>query len=107
MLSLVDAGPLQARTVPSVYDDPCGKQHFREIPTPDFVRTLRQYHILNSMLDSYIYLQNPAWVFRGNVVSHMDDDALAQPHVIFVNGLAQSGVGKSRKCCFPHGPFYV
>jgi hypothetical protein len=23
------------------------------------------------MLDSYIYLQNPAWVFRGNVVSHM------------------------------------
>ena len=27
----------------------------------------------------------------------------AQPHVIFVNGLAQSGVGKSRKCCFPHG----
>jgi len=50
---------------------PCGKQHFREIPTPDFVRTLRQYPILNSMLDSYIYLQNPAWVFRGNVVSHM------------------------------------
>jgi hypothetical protein len=52
VLSLVDAGQLQARTVPSVYDD-----------------------------------------------------ALAQPHVIFVNGLAQSGVGKSRKCCFPHGPF--
>ncbi len=50
---------------------PCGKQHFREIPTPDFVRTLRPYPILNSMLDSYIYLQNPAWVFRGNVVSHM------------------------------------
>jgi hypothetical protein len=25
------------------------------------------------MLKSYIYLQNPAWVFRGNVVSHMDD----------------------------------
>jgi hypothetical protein len=24
-------------------------------------------------------------------------------HVIFVNGLAQSGVGKSRKGCFPHG----
>ncbi len=23
------------------------------------------------MLDSYIYLQNTAWVFRGNVVSHM------------------------------------
>ena len=22
--------------------------------------------------------------------------------VIFVNGLAQSGVGKSRQCCFPH-----
>ena len=33
--------------------------------------TLRHYPILNSMLDSYIYLQNPAWVFRGNVVSHM------------------------------------
>jgi hypothetical protein len=32
---------------------PCGKQHFREIPTPDFVRTLRPYPILNSMLDSY------------------------------------------------------
>jgi hypothetical protein len=29
-------------------------------------------NILNSMLDSHIYLQNPAWVFRGNVVSHMD-----------------------------------
>jgi hypothetical protein len=55
---------------------PCGKQHFREIPTPDFVRTLRPYPILNSMLDSYIYLQNPAWVFRGNVVSHMDTDRL-------------------------------
>ncbi len=51
---------------------PCGKQHFREIPTPDFVRTLRPYPILNSMLDSNIYLQNPAWVFRGNVVSHME-----------------------------------
>jgi len=50
---------------------PCGKQHFREIPTPDFVRTLRLYPILNGMLDSYICLQNPAWVFRGNVVSHM------------------------------------
>jgi hypothetical protein len=25
---------------------PCGKQHFREIPTPDFVRTLRPYPIL-------------------------------------------------------------
>ncbi len=34
--------------------------------------TLRPYPILNSMLDSYIYLQNPAWVFSGNVVSHMD-----------------------------------
>jgi hypothetical protein len=51
--------------------EPCGKQHFREIPTPDFVRTLRPYPILNGMLDSYICLQNPAWVFRGNVVSHM------------------------------------
>ena len=50
---------------------PCGKQHFRELPTPDFVRTLRPYPILNSMLDSNIYLQYPAWVFRGNVVSHM------------------------------------
>jgi len=29
------------------------------------------------MLDSYIYLQNPAWVFRGNVVSHMAGNALA------------------------------
>jgi hypothetical protein len=54
-------------------DSPCGKQHFREIPTPDFVRTLRPYPILNGMLDSYICLQIPAWVFRGNVVSHMDD----------------------------------
>jgi hypothetical protein len=27
--------------------------------------------LLDSMLESYIYLQNPAWVFRGNVVSHM------------------------------------
>jgi len=24
-----------------------------------------------------------------------------QPHVIFVNGLAQSGAGKSRRCCLP------
>ncbi len=36
-------------------DTPCGNQHFREIPTPDFVRTLRQYPILDSMLDSYIH----------------------------------------------------
>jgi len=55
---------------------PCGKQHFREIPTPYFVRTLRQQPILGSMLDSYIYLQNTAWVFRGNVVSHMDRHAM-------------------------------
>ena len=31
---------------------PCGKQHLREIPRPDFVRTLRPYPILKSMLDS-------------------------------------------------------
>jgi hypothetical protein len=24
-----------------------------------------------------------------------------------VNGLAQSGVGKSRKCCFPHGAHHI
>jgi hypothetical protein len=26
------------------------------------------------MFDSYIYLQNPAWLFLANVVSHMDDN---------------------------------
>jgi hypothetical protein len=33
---------------------PCGKQHLRETPTPDFVRTLRQYPILKGMLDYYM-----------------------------------------------------
>ena len=58
-------------------DAQCGQKHFREIPTPDFVRTLpqslRRSPILSSMLDSYIYFQNPAWVFRGNVFAHMGD----------------------------------
>ena len=53
--------------------DPCGKQHFREIPTPDFVRTLRPYPI------------HTKW------------------DVGFVHLLTKSGVGISRKCCFPHG----
>jgi hypothetical protein len=35
--------------------------------------------MLDSMLDSYIYLQNTAWVFRGNVVSHMVGSAQV-PH---------------------------
>jgi len=50
---------------------PCGKQHFREIPTPDFVSkcTNQAYYLVEAIVVKS--LQNPAWVFRGNVVSHM------------------------------------
>ncbi len=59
--------------------DPCGKQHFREIPTPDFVSkcTNQAYYLVDAIVVKS--LQNPAWVFRGNVVSHMaqDDDSMS------------------------------
>ena len=50
---------------------PCGKQHFREIPTPDFVSkcTNQACYLVEAIVVKS--LQNPAWVFRGNVVSHM------------------------------------
>ena len=35
----------QTKILEGLTKDPCGKQHFREIPTPDFVRTLRPYPI--------------------------------------------------------------
>jgi len=57
------------------YRYPCGKQHFREIPTPDFVSKCTNQACYNLYLVEAIVvksLQNPAWVFRGNVVSHMD-----------------------------------
>jgi hypothetical protein len=46
------------------------------------------------MLDSYIYLQNPAWVFRGNVVSHMGHDT--QQALKSVHGYELSTIGREQ-----------
>ena len=55
--------------------NPCGKQHFREIPTPDWARTkrhlrhTRQYvFIVNGLAQSGVGIGT---VLLGNVVSHM------------------------------------
>ena len=40
---------MQYRTI-SHFVRPCGKQHSLEIPTPDFVRTLRQYPLLDTVV---------------------------------------------------------
>ena len=53
------------------HSKPCGKQHFREIATPDWVGhfTNETYsRVWNMFVKS---LPNPAWLFLGNVVFHM------------------------------------
>jgi hypothetical protein len=57
---------------PALWSRPCGKQHFRDLPTPDWA----------SPSTTITYCS--VYMTRSQVP-------------------AQSGVGKSRKCCFPHG----
>ena len=61
-----------AKKYKTEYRTPCGKQHFREIATPDWVGhfTNETYsRVWNMLVKS---LPNPAWLFLVNVVSHMD-----------------------------------
>ena len=59
------------KPITKVWPAPCGKQHFREIATPDWVSQLRTYHTREYAYMCVKSLPNPAWLFLGNVVSHM------------------------------------
>jgi hypothetical protein len=45
-------GMVNVKSKRCAHPDPCGKQHFREIATPDWVGTLRTCFILVSMFRS-------------------------------------------------------
>jgi hypothetical protein len=65
--------------------NPCEKQHFREIPPPDFVSkcTNPAYYPVEAIVVKS--LQNPAGVFRGNVVSHMEHNMIDRDDVSVEN----------------------
>ena len=57
--------------IANIVQQPCGKQHLREIATPDLVghfTNLAYYLVWFMVVKS---LPNPAWLFLGNVVSHI------------------------------------
>jgi len=74
-------------------EKPCGKQPFREIATPDFVSkcTNRACCLVEAIVVKS--LQNPAWLFRGKVVSHMVEKSIDNPNFIFCQSVPNLHLG--------------